>query len=280
MIFVDNTGVGGALPSGWQSRAVGVLQELESAAPEARSAIIAANDELWRELKPVLATMAAYKCWYCGSRNDRSDNAVDHYRPKGKLLEAPEHGGYWWLAFDSENYRYSCTFCNSRRVDVAHGTAGGKQSHFPLASEATRAREPADSLMDEQPMLLDPCRLGDVCLLWFDDSGATTVNPQSADDLDKRRVEMSCDIYHLDHHLAVAARRKIYHDVTRLVRAADRAFAAHNAGSPEARDLYESLLLQLRGLLSAEAEHTAVARCAAQGFRASSGAIQAVLASL
>ncbi len=66
-------------------------------------------------------------CAYCGCclpRNDRGD--VDHFRPKGKVVEDPGHGGYWWLAYTLSNYLMSCSRCN--RVY--------KRDRFPLRSTA------------------------------------------------------------------------------------------------------------------------------------------------
>ena len=96
------------------------------------------------------------KCWYCESKQIRLDRHVDHYRPKNSVAECADHPGYWWLAFRSYNYRYSCTYCNSRRVDQRSGQAGGKADHFPLRDESRRAFSPDDPIDDEQPTLLDP----------------------------------------------------------------------------------------------------------------------------
>src|SRR5690606_8161881 len=113
--------------------------------------------DVWKELKLPLATLFHQKCWYCESSVTRDDNAVDHFRPKGRVKEAQQtHTGYRWLAFNHTNYRYSCTFCNSRRVNVEGGTTGGKADRFPLMNEAMRVY--AEGLCDaEEPMLLDPC---------------------------------------------------------------------------------------------------------------------------
>jgi hypothetical protein len=86
-------------------------------------------------------------CAYCGChlpRNDRGD--VDHYRPKN-LREEPAHGGYWWLAYEFENYRLSCSTCNSSR----------KSDQFPLRPRARRVAFKDRARLDrEARLLLDP----------------------------------------------------------------------------------------------------------------------------
>jgi hypothetical protein len=110
----------------------------------------------------------------------RSDNAVDHYRPKSRVAECPKHPGYWWLAFDWTNYRFSCTFCNSLRRDDQTESLGGKKDRFPLRDESRRAFGPDDTLDDEEPVLLDPTWFGDPPILWFDEDGRATENPSVA----------------------------------------------------------------------------------------------------
>ena len=120
-----------ALPEGWLARAAAASAAVDAGADP--------NDhaDVWRELKDALAALFPNKkCWYCESPVDRADNAVDHFRPKGRVSDAVNpHTGYRWLAFDRSNFRYACTFCNSRRKDVVNGTAGGKADRFPLLDE-------------------------------------------------------------------------------------------------------------------------------------------------
>ena len=137
------------MPTGWLQRAQRATQAVASgAAPND-------YDHIWRELKDGLAELLHDKCWYCESPITRSDNAVDHFRPKNCVSDAiNQHDGYKWLAFDRFNFRYACTYCNSRRLGV--NTAGGKADRFPLIDETSRvySEGPIDQ---EYPMLLDPC---------------------------------------------------------------------------------------------------------------------------
>ena len=219
-------------------------------------------------------------CWYCETKDSRSDNAVDHFRPKGRVAGESTHTGYWWPAFDWNNLRFSCTYCNGRRRDIEHGTAGGKQDEFPLAEGSKRAESYSDRLDDEVPLLLDPCWLSDVDLLWFDDSGQVQPNPSSVfeNSLRALRVKASREIYHLDHVRLIRERKRVYRAVHRLMRRVDFAWKEWQRVQDEATQRnYEELLLQVRQFVVRESQHSAAARCALLGYRSDSGAISAVL---
>ncbi len=186
-------------PAGWIARAKAATDAVANGADPI------AHDAVWRDLKDGLANLLHDKCWYCESTVDRSDNAVDHFRPKSKVSDAANpHTGYRWLAFDESNFRYACTYCNSKRKDVENGTAGGKADRFPLVNEAHRVYA-VSSVAEEQPLLLDPCELSDWRLL-----GCHQENGQpcaaSADPIARRRAEASIEIYHL-HYEPTCKRR-------------------------------------------------------------------------
>jgi hypothetical protein len=180
------------LPEGWLAKAAAAKKKMEDEdlKPDDLS-------DVWTGLKSNFSTLSDKRCWICEAPAARSDNAIDHFRPKNRVAEAlKEPSGYKWLAFDYRNFRYICTFCNSRRCDVIGGTAGGKADHFPLRDEAVRAYLETDDLDDEEPMLLDPCEEADWKLLGCSvESGhpvAATDDPH-----DKERVNISIDLYHL-----------------------------------------------------------------------------------
>jgi hypothetical protein len=281
MMFIHPDRVAGCIPTEWKQIATDAAAAVAAVIddPDERRRLIESKGSVWKSLKPFLASLSAGKCWYCDSLEIRSDNNVDHFRPKGRLADDATHGGYWWLAFAAENYRFACTFCNSRRRDVMSGTSGGKEDRFPIMDEATRARNETDDLDQEYPLLLDPCNPRDVSLLWFDDAGETQPNPATVEgnDLVGRRVAMSRDIYHLDHVLIVQRRRQIYRRVSRLVKLADLVYQRMTDGDHAGRVTYEGLLIELSSLALPQAEHFLAARCALRGYRASSGAAQAVL---
>lgn len=191
MRYIDHDEL--AVPDGWLARAAA------AAAAVAAGADPDDQDNVWRELKDALAALfPEKKCWYCEAPVDRADNAVDHFRPKGRVSDAANpHNGYRWLAFDRSNFRYSCTFCNSRRKDLANATAGGKADRFPLLDEGGRLYAPGP-LTQEKPTLLDPCELHDWELLGCQQENGKPC-PTSQNPCEKYRAEESIAIYHLDY---------------------------------------------------------------------------------
>lgn len=105
------------------------------------------NDGIWTGLRDYLFRLFDGKCAYCeGKRGGVTPGSVEHYRPKGRVIEARDwERGYYWLAYDVTNYLPGCTTCN-----------GKKSNHFPLQNEDDRARLPSDPLKKEAPLLLNP----------------------------------------------------------------------------------------------------------------------------
>lgn len=179
-------------PTGWNQRAQTATQAvLCGANPNDHSAV-------WRELKDELASLSHDKCWYCESPVERSDNAVDHFRPKNSVSDAARpHSGYRWLAFDETNFRYACTYCNSRRRGADGATTGGKGDLFPLVDEASRVYLPGP-ITDEHPVLLDPCEMADCRLIGCQQENGKSCS-NTLDPIGRTRAETSIKIYHLNH---------------------------------------------------------------------------------
>jgi hypothetical protein len=190
----------------WEKDAGDALAAVRDAAEPDKSAVIAQYQHIWKALKDALKSLSHHKCWYCESIEARSDNAVDHYRPKGNVRDAiPPHKGYWWLAFDWRNYRFTCTYCNSIRVTGE--TSGGKQDYFPLSSENNRARSFDDSLTKEDPLLLDPTNPLDVMLIAFADDGSAGPAIAANDGaIDNAKGVESVKRYHLNQPILVELR--------------------------------------------------------------------------
>lgn len=116
------------------------------------------------EVKIALARLFSEKCAYCEYKpTPSSDWDVDHFRPKGRVRENPDHPGYYWLAYEWTNLYMSCQHCNQwRRTrlewnDSRKESSGGKADQFPLSNEDTRAMSPTDDIRNEDRLLIDPC---------------------------------------------------------------------------------------------------------------------------
>ncbi|MBY7701271.1 HNH endonuclease [Vibrio harveyi] len=208
------------LSQAWREKAAQARADL-IAAPDAqaRKQVLrrVASSNVWREFYDLLPDNLKKKCWYCEADDIRSDMPVDHFRPKNKVEEECEHDGYWWLAFDWENYRCACTFCNSRRN--FEETQGGKACRFPLENPESRAFTPQDveCLRAELPDFLDPFNPDDEKLLWFDNDGLPEPKP-GADENQVRKVGNSIDIFHLHETRIVRARNKIRIEIDKHVK--------------------------------------------------------------
>jgi hypothetical protein len=100
---------------------------------------------IWGELKAHLQDLFYGKCAYCEATFlEVTFGDVEHYRPKGGVKEDPTHPGYYWKAYDVDNYLPACSKCNTK----------GKGNQFPISG--TRARTPQDSLEAEDAQLLNP----------------------------------------------------------------------------------------------------------------------------
>lgn len=267
MRYIDIGELRDHLPEGWEGRADAAAEEVQAAVVEERSAVIERHSGLWRELVDALRSLSYSKCWYCETRQPRSDDSVDHFRPKNRVAERKDHPGYWWLAFDWWNYRLSCTFCNSRRRNKRTRTTGGKQDHFPLLDEAMRAYSAADDLGLENPMLLDPARAGDTTLLWFGDDGH--VYPRSSPDRQPQyaRADASIALYHLNHPNIVESRLVLTEEIRRLINAGNDLFDRLHPGNPEAARGHSEVVRQLEHKIRGSSQYSAAARDAVRGLR-------------
>lgn len=234
-----------------------------------RADYINSQSDLWTRLKPRLEDLSERKCWYCETRENRSDRAVDHYRPKNKVRQAkPPFHGYWWLAFDHGNYRLCCTWCNSRRCDRTTGISGGKGDYFLLVNEKNRVRVEGASVKHEGPLFLDPCKPQDVALLWYADDGR--VIPKF-DEKQKpeafKRADKSIEYYNLNERDIKEARQMLYHKIKDLVEQGDYHFEDSFNGVPDADHSLGQIIKSLGELIDKKAEYSAFAKAIIEGFK-------------
>jgi hypothetical protein len=206
------------LPVGWEKKAKALNVKLSAAKDDAERAVIFKKHPIWQELFIPLHNLSKGKCWYSEAKDIMSDRDIDHFRPKNeaKNLDDKTRDGYWWLAFDYENYRFSSMYSNQKRYDKFDKTkgVGGKSSYFPLFPGSyvalTKLR-----LIDEDILLLDPIDEDDPCLLTFDESGYAIPNTTSPRDIE--RVKVSIRLYHLDHTPLKEERQKVWDKCQRVI---------------------------------------------------------------
>lgn len=149
-------------------------------------------EDLWSKHKASFSKLTRSKCAYCElpiAADDKGGD-LDHYRPKGaitKLSDDPAtwgreidgHNrrdrrftrtitnvarGYYWLAYDWNNYVFSCGTCNSKWKGNLFPIQGGHQGN---PTPATTAKE--------IPLLLNPYgKIDPAEHLEFEKSGLVT----------------------------------------------------------------------------------------------------------
>lgn len=212
-------------------------------------------DHVWAATKARLKAVSHGKCWYCEARQERSDNAVDHYRPKSL---------YPWLAFKLSNFRYACTFCNSVRKNPETGESAGKGDHFPLFN-LPRASNLA-GLNAEDRILIDPCWSSDPGLLDFRDDGTPCARYPNQP---KRctRANQSIHYYHLDHPELIESRRQLALQLANWIDGADAIYNAEDQDDPKTERAFSSLTESICQAVSERAEFSVFARRIVDGYR-------------
>lgn len=268
------------LPDGWQQRANNALNALRAEIQQAEAAAQGAGADanavakarkdaissglanktgrpkIWGELVAPLKALSKGKCWYSESKNPTSDKNVDHFRPKNRVQEDPDHEGYWWLAFDWRNYRLSSQWCNQRRNDKISKTSGGKWDHFPLRPGSFRARLESDDYEQEEIELLDPIDPEDWKLLTFRPDGRPTPT-KPANTPEHERAAITIEVYHLHCKELVDDRRPLAGQVQRLIQSMET--LRPHITAPKMRNLYKQQEKELLRAIQKDAEYSAAA---------------------
>ncbi|MET4734907.1 uncharacterized protein (TIGR02646 family) [Thalassospira sp. MBR-102] len=202
------------------------------------------HGEVWALCKPVLKEASHNKCFYCEMKQSRSDGAVDHYRPKSK---------YKWAAYRFDNFRFACTFCNSRRTDPKTGEVAGKGKDFPLFEGCERATC-QDEVDQEDPVLLDPCDAADPGAIDFLSDGRAVPRSKEEADPDRRRALDSIEAYHLNHSDLEEARRCVSIEIQEKVSEAEKYLKRHVQGDMNAKKIYSAAVRDLKRRLTPDTE--------------------------
>ena len=235
--------------------------------PDRRRALIEQHRHRWVALRRVFEEFSYNKCWYVECRNPGTDDDIDHFRPKRRVSEDPEHPGYYWLAFDWRNLRLSCHRANRLRRNPETQETGGKGDHFPILNPADRARTPAHDVAREQPTLLDPTSPTDPRLLWFRANGEVGLSPFFRDDLIAvQRFEATHRYLHLNWPRFCEERMGLYNVIRRTVRRGDRE-APPPTRAAVVSDAFKDIVRDLQAIMHQREEYSAAARVYVESFR-------------
>ncbi|MCF2920682.1 hypothetical protein L1264_09340 [Pseudoalteromonas sp. APAL1] len=171
----------------------------------------------WGLLKNWLSELSDGKCWYCEASSERATADVDHFRPKAGVTcernKLANHDGYYWLAYEWENYRYSCQRCN--RPEKDSDITYGKHNEFALLDESQRKNNPLCTNV-ESPKLLDPCIEGDTELLAHLKNGE--VAPVYPDDSDEYvRAGYTVKVLGLNQYGVPKKKRDLWEPIQELI---------------------------------------------------------------
>lgn len=213
----------------WLQKSDEILEEMKEASAEARnegildelevnrkikkriSAIIHRNKKHWKDdgLTEFLKKLSDGKCWYTEARFTAEYPHLEHFRPKSCARNEDWekcHGGYWWLAFDIENYRLSKPVPNTR-----------KGTYFPLFDHSLAVQRPGIAVSRESPLFLDPTSQEDVDLISFNSHGCPEPCSNPIVDLtewDLKRIEFSIKHYGLDDRDLCNERKELWVSLT------------------------------------------------------------------
>ena len=248
------------LPPDWVERAEALKKRLLAEKDPAKRGEIISKNEIWSEIKSELRKVFYEKCWYTESPQTGTDTDVDHFRPKKKVYERSKagdsHPGYWWLAYDLENYRYSCIYANRLRRDVETDLVGGKADRFPVVEE-TRAMSPEANWKSEKAYLIDPCNADEVAMITFKEDGEAMARFPAEQKYKHEMAMKSIECYNINHSEFVKARMDVKARIEELRVEAKRLFARLEDGDADHKRSYSEAIKTLRRMRQSKAPYSA-----------------------
>ena len=234
---------------------------------DARREYLDQRRAVWTAFRPCFESVFGAKCWYTESENPGTDDDIDHFRPKGRVAECREHGGYWWEAFNWRNLRLSCHRANRLRGNPETGRTQGKGDHFPVVAEEERWMTPEEPCL-ERPILLDPTDPADPPLVTFSPDGRVALSSAHVGTkVLRERFETSRIHLHLDWPRFVEDRRNLYVRILGKILEGDRANKAFSRGSDGGREWLKTVSRELIRMASSAAPYSRAASAYVRCFR-------------
>lgn len=262
MRYIDLNAVIASIPAAIRNVLYGIDVSMNVKTDAEKEHAAAHGNAHWSPVKQYLENFSNRKCWYTESKNPGCLNDVEHFRPKAKVkdkLGNTDHW-YWFLAFDTTNYRLSCHLPNRLNANDVLGETGGKGSKFPLLPGSTRALDKA-AVAAERPLFLDPSVEADTDLLEFLPDGRPVISPHFASNADlAQRVDKSKLFLNLDFSTFNEDREKLYNRVKQLVERGDGYFRHGNVALEDVKN-------DLSALMRPDAEYSKAAECYIRCFR-------------
>lgn len=244
----------GSPPQEWIDQAEEITRQLrEAGSPEARRAILDENEGFWRNdiLRDWLLKQFHDKCWYTEANESVSPLHVDHFRPQKRVsdLDKNRSEGYWWLAFQWENYRISGHLINTKKGDC-----------FPIIEGARANCDDPVSLTHEAGLLIDPITQ-DANLISYerDDGDCIAVPSAGADEVDTHRAQKTIEIIGLNRIPRLNKKRRKFWD--QCLSQIQNYQSASTAASQYTKRIYQELALtSLKGMVTYDKEFSSIAK--------------------
>lgn len=243
----------------WKIEAARITKQIVDAKTVAEKHILIEKyKNHWRDASLVkfFSQLSYDKCWYTETKFGGDYQEIEHFRPKkgtknedGALHQT--HSGYYWLAFDLDNYR----LCK-RRPNAKKGT------YFPIIDEHNRASSADRDWRDELPLILDPVDEEDHLFLSFEDNGKP-VPALGLEKQDVRRVVFTIDKFYLDEDILNKRRAETWKTCRSLYHKYLNAMKLAKATSIDKISLREGAkrdLALLKKMLNPDEEFSAVAK--------------------
>ena len=166
------------------------------------------------EVKERLSRIYNNKCAYC--ETDTTAGAVlqvEHYRPKAKVFEDTEHGGYYWLGYEWTNLLYACSSCN-RAKSTSFPIEGTRVKIPPMKGSnlaTVRCNTNHPDLKGEKPLLLNPEENS------FEPLTHLIISPKGKIRANSGRGEITIEKCKLDRENLRIARKKIVENHLRYI---------------------------------------------------------------
>jgi uncharacterized protein (TIGR02646 family) len=213
-------------------------------------------------VKETLAKAFNNKCGYCDIDYGGAPLDVEHFRPKGAIVEIDletlkprgtqyvTKPGYYWLAAKWTNLLLACIHCNRPEKHAfpdAQDEVSGKSNFFPVGANTARTLDRnLDSEALEQPLLLDPCRDQPEAHLEYGPKG--TIRPKTRPDADDLRARVSIRVYGLQRDPLVRRRESTQTLLALRIAEARKALAAlaENPADQQARQDLNAKLAEIK----------------------------------
>lgn len=197
----------------WEDIEKSHVEVLRGMTQKERSAYFKSHAD-WNKWIPILSELSNGKCWYTESPRNSNRWTIEHFRPKNRAKIAEDQSlpeGYWWLAYNVENFRLAGSIVNLRRQDefTEDEVLMGKGNYFPIDIDKCSPCKPEQNHKEEFCMLLDPINFKDTTLISFDADGSVICTKKEGT-IEYKKVKTSVEFLALDHTHIKDERKKIW----------------------------------------------------------------------